>query len=84
MKWLPIKNVIFYINCDLLFFILDIPLKITLEILNLDFLADIANKEGTIVEPQQLIRFRCITEGRPKPSVFYTWLLFNNTDNDQV
>uniref|UniRef100_A0A915EU82 Uncharacterized protein n=1 Tax=Ditylenchus dipsaci TaxID=166011 RepID=A0A915EU82_9BILA len=55
-----------------------IPLKVKLEVLEPEISA-----EETIVEPKQPIRFRCIVEGRPKPSVFYTWLPFNDTESGQ-
>lgn len=39
--------------------------------------------EETIVEPKQSIRFRCVVEGRPAPTVSYTWLPFNETESGQ-
>ncbi|PAV55956.1 hypothetical protein WR25_13419 [Diploscapter pachys] len=55
-----------------------IPLNVKLEITNPDV------GEGTtetIVEPGQLIYFRCIADGRPMPSVSYSWLPVNTSDS---
>lgn len=40
--------------------------------------------EETEVEPKQQVKFRCIAEGRPAPSVFYTWLPSNQTESGEV
>ncbi|KAI1721109.1 fibronectin type III domain-containing protein [Ditylenchus destructor] len=55
-----------------------IPLTVKLIILE----PTVAEPE-TVVEPRQPIRFHCISEGRPKPSVFYTWLPLNDTESGQ-
>lgn len=42
-------------------------------------------KEGeeTVVDPKQEIKFRCVAEGRPAPTVSYSWLPFNNTESGE-
>lgn len=46
---------------------------------------DPETKEGeeTVVDPKQEIRFRCVAEGRPAPTVSYSWLPFNNTESGE-
>lgn len=39
--------------------------------------------EETVVEPKQVITFRCVAEGRPAPTASYTWLPFNNTESGE-
>lgn len=40
--------------------------------------------EELVVDPGQTIRFRCVAEGRPAPSLSYTWLPVENDDSGQV
>ncbi|PAV82981.1 hypothetical protein WR25_24062 [Diploscapter pachys] len=55
-----------------------IPLNVKLEITNPDVGEETTE---TIVEPGQLIYFRCIADGRPMPSVSYSWLPVNTSDS---
>ncbi|CAD5221630.1 unnamed protein product [Bursaphelenchus xylophilus] len=36
-----------------------------------------------VVEPGQKIKFRCVTEGRPTPSLSYNWLPLDNTESGE-
>lgn len=57
-----------------------IPLSVKLEVV------DPKVEEGddeTVVEPRQLIQFRCVVEGRPMPTVSYSWLPFNETESGE-
>lgn len=36
------------------------------------------------VDPEQSITFHCVVEGRPQPSVFYTWLPADRSESGQV
>lgn len=40
--------------------------------------------EELVVDPGQEIRFRCVAEGRPAPSLSYTWLPIDNAESGQV
>ncbi|KHJ91998.1 fibronectin type III domain protein [Oesophagostomum dentatum] len=55
-----------------------IPLTVKLEIID-PHISDGATE--TEVEPAQPIHFRCIAEGRPMPSVAYSWLPMNSTES---
>ncbi|TKR67060.1 hypothetical protein L596_023270 [Steinernema carpocapsae] len=54
-----------------------IPLTVRLEVLD----PPVTEGEETVVKPTQTIRFRCVAEGRPTPSVSYTWLPLNETES---
>ncbi|CAD6185909.1 unnamed protein product [Caenorhabditis auriculariae] len=54
-----------------------VPLAVRMEI-NDPKIADGATE--TMVEPTQPIHFRCVTDGRPMPSVSYSWLPLNATE----
>ncbi|GMT19005.1 hypothetical protein PFISCL1PPCAC_10302, partial [Pristionchus fissidentatus] len=53
-----------------------VPLTVRLEITD----PSVTPGEDTTVEPSQPIHFRCIVEGRPRPSVSYSWLPVNTTN----
>ncbi|EPB66031.1 fibronectin type III domain protein, partial [Ancylostoma ceylanicum] len=55
-----------------------IPLTVRLEIID-PHVGD--GTTETEVEPAQPIHFRCIAEGRPMPSVSYSWLPMNSTES---
>jgi hypothetical protein len=40
--------------------------------------------EEIVVDPGQEIRFRCVAEGRPAPSLSYTWLPVDGAESGQV
>lgn len=54
----------------------EVPLTVRLEIID----PSVTEGEDTTVEPSQPIHFRCIVEGRPRPSVSYSWLPVNTTN----
>ena len=56
---------------------LEVPLAVRLEILD----PQISPDGETEVEPSQPIHFRCITDGRPQPSVSYSWLPVNTSSD---
>lgn len=37
----------------------------------------------TLVEPNEAIVFKCVAEGKPTPTVAFTWLPFNETQSGQ-
>lgn len=53
----------------------EVPLTVRLEVLD----PEVDEGTDTLVEPAQPIHFRCIVDGRPRPSVFYSWLPVNTT-----
>ncbi|KAF8358236.1 dig-1, partial [Pristionchus pacificus] len=53
-----------------------VPLTVRLEIID----PSVTEGVDTTVEPSQPIHFRCIVEGRPRPSVSYSWLPINTTN----
>jgi hypothetical protein len=57
-----------------------IPLSVKLELINPQRVGD----EEIVVDPGQEIRFRCVAEGRPAPSLSYTWLPVDNAESGQV
>lgn len=61
------------------FYFLDIPLLVRLEVID----PPTVEGEETVVEPKQVITFRCVAEGRPGPTVSYTWLPLNNTESGE-
>lgn len=67
-----------FFNSKNIYLYLDIPLKINLRILKPEL------QNETIIDPKEPISFDCIVEGRPKPSVFYTWLPFNDSASGEV
>ncbi|CAD5215684.1 unnamed protein product [Bursaphelenchus okinawaensis] len=56
-----------------------IPLTTKLEILDPAYTPG----EDLVVEPGQKIKFRCITEGRPTPSLSYNWLPLDSTESGE-
>lgn len=56
----------------------EVPLSVRLEIA--DPSVDPSTGE-TIVEPTQPIHFRCVADGRPMPSVSYSWLPINASES---
>uniref|UniRef100_A0AC35F5C1 Uncharacterized protein n=1 Tax=Panagrolaimus sp. PS1159 TaxID=55785 RepID=A0AC35F5C1_9BILA len=56
-----------------------IPLLVRLEVID----PPTVEGEETVVEPKQVITFRCVAEGRPGPTVSYTWLPLNNTESGE-
>jgi hypothetical protein len=59
---------------------LDIPLTVKLELIDPEKSGD----EELVVEPGQVIKFRCVAEGRPAPTLSYTWLPIDNAESGQV
>ncbi|KIH59561.1 fibronectin type III domain protein, partial [Ancylostoma duodenale] len=55
-----------------------IPLTVRLEIIDPPIGDEVTETE---VEPAQPIHFKCIAEGRPMPSVSYSWLPMNSTES---
>ncbi|ETN76804.1 fibronectin type III domain protein [Necator americanus] len=55
-----------------------IPLTVRLEISDPPIGDEVAETE---VDPAQPIHFKCIAEGRPMPSVSYSWLPMNSTES---
>uniref|UniRef100_A0A0R3PSV6 protein-tyrosine-phosphatase n=1 Tax=Angiostrongylus costaricensis TaxID=334426 RepID=A0A0R3PSV6_ANGCS len=58
-----------------------IPLAVHLEISDPHIDDSITETE---VDPAQPIHFRCVAEGRPMPSVSYSWLPINSTESGDV
>jgi hypothetical protein len=53
-----------------------IPLAVKIRILEPQI--DEAEEGGTLVHPSQIIKFQCISDGRPQPIVSWSWVPFGN------
>lgn len=55
-----------------------IPLAVSIRILEPAVRPD-EKETGTLLEPGQPVRFQCIADGRPQPSVSWSWVPLSNT-----